>query len=136
MEKRMAEVKTKPNDRKVESYLSELNAAEKQRDSLVLLAMYERLTGEKARMWGDSIIGFGEYVYQYIGGRSGVWPRMAFSPRKQTLTLYNMERLSEYPDLASRLGKYTVGKSCLYVKRLADINLDVLEELIRRLWAD
>lgn len=81
-------------------------------------------------MWGDSIIGFGDYHYTYKSGRDGHWFLTGFSPRKQSLTLYIMSGFAEYDDLMAKLGKHTTGKSCLYIKKLEDVDLDVLEMLI------
>ena len=100
-------------------------------DSFVVLEMMKRLTGEEPTMWGSSIVGFGSYHYRYASGREGNWPRIGFSPRKQSLTIYVMPGFSRYDDLLSRLGKHRTGKSCLYVNKLADVDMDVLEELMR-----
>ena len=88
------------------------------------------VTGEKPKMWGPSIVGFGSYHYVYASGREGDWPLTGFSPRKQALTLYIMAGFGHYDELMSRLGKHKTGKSCLYVKRLSDIDESVLRELI------
>ncbi len=82
-------------------------------------------------MWGTSIVGFGTYHYKYASGREGDWMLTGFSPRKQALTLYIMAGFEKYQELMDQLGTFKTGKSCLYVKRLSDINLDVLEELVR-----
>jgi len=90
----------------------------------------ERLSGYEAKMWGSSIIGFGEYHYKYESGREGDMCRIGFSPRTQNLTLYMIPGYSEYADELSRLGKHKIGKSCLYIKRLSDVDESVLEEMI------
>ena len=90
----------------------------------------EEVTGEKAVMWGDSIVGFGTYHYVYASGREGDWPVTGFAPRKQALTLYIMSGFDQYDELLARLGKHSTGKSCLYIKRLSDVDVDVLRELV------
>ncbi len=127
----MAELKTKKNDASVEGFLTGVENERRREDSFVVLEMMKRITGEEPTMWGSSIVGFGSYHYRYASGREGNWPRIGFSPRKQSLTLYIMPGFSIYDDLLSRLGKHRTGKSCLYVNKLADVDTDVLEELIR-----
>lgn len=127
----MAELKTKKNDASVEGFLIGVENERRREDSFVVLEMMKRITGEEPTMWGSSIVGFGSYHYTYASGREGDWPRIGFSPRKQSLTLYVMPGFSNYDDLLSRLGKHRTGKSCLYVNKLADVDMDVLEQLIR-----
>ncbi len=127
----MAELKTKKNDASVEGFLIGVENERRREDSFVVLEMMKRITGEEPTMWGSSIVGFGSYHYRYASGREGDWPRIGFSPRKQSLTLYVMPGFSNYDDLLSRLGKHRTGKSCLYVNKLADVDMDVLEQLIR-----
>ena len=127
----MAELKTKKNDASVEGFLTGVENERRREDSFVVLEMMKRITGEEPTMWGSSIVGFGSYHYRYASGREGDWPRIGFSPRKQRLTLYVMPGFSNYDDLLSRLGKHRTGKSCLYVNKLADVDMDVLEQLIR-----
>jgi hypothetical protein len=88
------------------------------------------VTGEEPKMWGQGIVGFGTYHYVYASGREGDWPLAGFSPRKRNLTLYIMAGFKRYDDLMSKLGKYKTGKSCLYINKLDDIDLDVLRELV------
>ena len=90
------------------------------------------ITGELPKMWGNSIIGFGSYHYKYKSGREGDWFLTGFSPRKQSFTLYIMAGFSKYEELLSKLGKFTTGKSCLYIKRLSDVDLSVLETICIR----
>jgi len=92
----------------------------------------KQVTGDKPIMWGDSIIGFGTYKYKYASGRQGEWPVTGFSPRKQNLTIYIMSGFDEYDDLLTQLGKHSTGKSCLYIKKMEDIDQDVLRELISK----
>jgi hypothetical protein len=129
----MAENKTKLNELSVTAFIDAIPDEQKRQDSLAILALLRRLTGEEPRMWGEAIVGFGSYHYKYESGREGDSPRQAFSPRKQNLTIYGMAGLADHPDLAAKLGKYKTGKGCLYINKLADVDLAVLEELIRRM---
>jgi hypothetical protein len=131
----MAEAKTKPTEISVEAFINAIPEEQKRQDSQAILALLRRLTGEEPVMWGESIVGFGSYSYRYESGREGTAPRHAFSPRKDALTLYGMARLEEYPDLAGKLGKYKTGKGCLYIKKLADVDQKVLEEVLQRIIA-
>jgi hypothetical protein len=124
--------KTVPTGKSVREFLEGIEDEHKRRDSLELLGLMADVTGEDAVMWGDSIVGFGAYHYQYESGREGDMPLAGFSPRKQSLTLYIMDGFDEYDDLMKKLGKHNTGKSCLYVKRLEDVDQSVLRELVRR----
>ena len=126
----MAELKTKENDQSVEAFLSSIDDAQKQADCRALVAIMQEATGAAPRMWGDSIVGFGHYHYKYASGREGDWFLTGFAPRKQNLTLYIMAGFDNYEALLGKLGKHTTGKSCLYVKRLADVDMPVLTELV------
>jgi hypothetical protein len=126
----MAENKTKPTEKSVASYLDGIEDPERKADCKVIAQLMEELTGAKPRMWGDSIVGFGDYRYKYASGREGDWFLAGFSNRKQSLTLYIMGYLEFYTDILEGLGKFTHGKGCLYIKRLSDVNLDVLKTLI------
>lgn len=128
----MAEPKTRPNDKSVEAFLNSVEDEKKREDAFSLLKLMKEVMGEEPVMWGDSIVGFGRYHYRYASGREGDWPLTGFSPRKRDLTLYIMAGFDQYDDLLQRLGKFKTGKSCLYVKRLEDINLEVLRELVRQ----
>lgn len=126
----MAELKTKVNDQSVTAFL-EANADEKRRsDCFTILEMMKKATGAEPKMWGDSIVGFGSYHYKYASGQEGDWLLTGFSPRKQALTLYLMSGFTDFEDLLSRLGKYKTGKGCLYIKKLADVDQTILQELI------
>ena len=127
----MAENKTKPNDLSVEHFLENIEDPVKKEDSKTIAAMMEELTGAKPKMWGESIVGFGEIHYKYASGREGDWFQTGFSPRKQNLTIYIMGYLEFFTDLLDDLGKHKHGKGCLYIKRLEDVDLDVLQTLIR-----
>ena len=126
----MAELKTKPNDQSVEDFLNKVPDEKKHQDSFAILELMKQVTGDKPIMWGDSIVGFGIYKYKYASGRQGEWPVTGFSPRKQNLTLYIMSGFDEYDDLLKKLGKHSTGKSCLYIKKMEDIDQDVLRELV------
>lgn len=128
----MAELKTKPTDQSVEKFLNCVTNEKKRQDSKAILELMREVTGEEARMWGDSIIGFGSYHYTYKSGREGDWFLTGFSPRKQNLTLYIMAGFDEYDELLDKLGKYKTGKSCLYINKLDDVDTDVLRELVKR----
>ena len=126
----MAELKTKLTDASVEDFIDEIADERKRQDSYSILTMMQEVTGANAKMWGDSIVGFGSYHYKYASGREADWPLVGFSPRKQNLTLYIMSGFEQYDELLQRLGKHSTGKACLYVKRLADVDLAVLQELV------
>lgn len=126
----MAELKTKENDQSVDTFLSTIEDAQKQADCRTLVAIMREATGAEPRMWGDSIVGFGHYHYKYASGREGDWFLVGFSPRKQNLTLYIMAGFDNYEALLGKLGKHTTGKSCLYVKRLADLDMPALKQLV------
>ncbi len=128
----MSEPKTKPNEKDVEEFLNGVEDERKRKDSFAILELMQQVTGEQPMMWGDSIIGFGSYRYKYASGREGDWMLTGFSPRKQSLTLYIMSGFSEYEALLEKLGKYKTGKSCLYIKKLADVDQEVLRELVRQ----
>ncbi len=125
----MAELKTRPNDGDVDAFLATVENEKRREDCRVVMKMLARLTGEEPTMWGGSIIGFGTYDYEYDSGRTGTWPRIGCSPRKQSLTIYIMPGFDRYEEIMANLGKYRTGKSCLYVNRLEDIDLTVLEDL-------
>lgn len=106
-------------------------APEKKReDSYALIDLMRDITGEEATMWGTSIVGFGSYHYVYESGREGDMPLAGFSPRSAKFSLYIMAGFSKYEDILARLGKHKIGKSCLYINKLADVDMDVLRELI------
>ena len=126
----MADNKTKPTKQSVTDFVSNIEDPQTRADVRKVAAMMRRATGARARMWGSSIVGFGQYHYQYASGREGDFMLAGFSPRKQALTLYIMAGFSKYDALMKKLGKYKTGKSCLYVKRLADVDEKVLQQLI------
>lgn len=126
----MAENKTKPTTKSVPDFLNAIEDPVRREDCLRLAAMMEELTGSKPKMWGDSMVGFGDYHYKYASGREGDWFLTGFSPRKQALTLYIMGYLEFYKDVLEGLGKFKHGKGCLYIKKLEDIDLEKLKTLI------
>ena len=126
----MAELKTQPNDQNVEDFLNSVADGTKRRDSFTILELLKQITGSEPVMWGDSIIGFGSYHYKYASGREADWFLTEFSPRKRNLTLYIMSGFEGYDELLNKLGKHSTGKSCLYIKKLGDIDLEVLKELV------
>ncbi len=126
----MAEAKTKPNDQSVEGFLNKVPDEKKRQDSFAILELMKQVTGEEPIMWGDSIVGFGTYKYKYASGKEGEWPVTGFSPRKQNLTIYIMSGFDEYDELLENLGVHSTGKSCLYIKKLEDVDQDVLCELV------
>lgn len=126
----MAENKTKKNTASVASYLNAIDDPRKRSDAKKVAAMMRRATGKRARMWGSSIVGFGEYHYKYESGREGDWALVGFSPRKQNLVVYIMPGFDNFPALMKKLGKYKTGKSCLYLNKLDDVDHAVLEKLI------
>jgi hypothetical protein len=126
----MAELKTKENDASVQAYIDAIGDDARRADCEAVMALMSEVTGEEPAMWGDSIVGFGSYHYRYESGREGDWMLTGFSSRKQNLTLYIMSGFSRFDELMDRLGKFKTGKSCLYLKRLEDIDREVLRELI------
>ena len=127
----MAELKTKENDLDVAAFLDAVTPERRRGEARLLHDMMARVTGHEARMWGTSIVGYGRYHYQNVSGREGDWFLTGFSPRKQALSIYIMPGFSDYAALMSRLGKYRTGKSCLYINKLEDADLSVLEQLVR-----
>lgn len=126
----MAENKTKPTDASVAAFLDAVEGEQRRADCDVLMAMMGRVTGEPAKLWGPSIIGFGTYHYRYDSGREGDMPVAAFSPRKGEFSVYLTPDSPGQTELLSRLGKHRMGKSCLYIRKLADVDLAVLEQLV------
>lgn len=132
-----AELKTKATEVSVAAYVAALDHPVRRADAGILLDLYGRVTGEEPRMWGPSIIGYGRYRYKYDTGREGEMCRSGFSPRKASLVLYLMGRYCDPPTqarmdtLLARLGKHKTGKSCLYINKLADVDMAVLAEMVR-----
>jgi hypothetical protein len=126
----MAELKTKPTDSSVEEFLNAIVGEERRADCRTLVKMMKRATRAEPRMWGPSIVGFGDFHYKYDSGREGDWFLAGFSPRKQDLTLYLMGGLMDKQPLLEKLGKHKRGKGCLYLKKLADTDVKVLAALV------
>jgi Domain of unknown function (DU1801) len=127
----MAELKTKPTDQSVADFINQISDAERREDCFTIAKLMEEITGDKPKMWGPSIIGFGSYHYKYASGREGDWLVTGFSPRKKDLTLYLMMGFEKHQDLMKQLGKHSTGKACLYIKRLSDVHLPTLKKLIK-----
>lgn len=128
----MAELKTKPTGADVTAFLNGVADEQKRRDCFTLVEIMREATGAEPEMWGDSIVGFGSQHYRYASGREGDWPITGFSPRKQNLTLYLTYGFEQYGDLLAKLGKHSTGKACLYVKRLSDVDMPTLREMVNR----
>src|SRR3954468_11648278 len=123
-----AEIKTKRSEASVESFLKTLSDSQQQTDSRTILSMMQKISGVPPKMWGPAIIGFGNMTLKYDSGRELEWMKIGFSPRKANLTLYGV--LSGNEKLSEKLGKFTTGKGCLYIKKLTDIDQKVLEKMI------
>lgn len=126
----MAELKTRHNADDVNAFINAADSERKRDDSFELLRLIKKITGEEPRMWGASIIGFGRYHYKYKSGREGDWFLSGFSPRKQSMTVYLTGGYSGSEDLLKKLGKHKVSVGCLYFKKLEDIDVSILEQLI------
>ena len=132
----MSELKTKPTKASVAAFLNSVEDDQRRRDTREVVKLMKEITGKRAKMWGSSIVGFGTYHYKYKSGREGDWPVTGLSPRKQNLAIYVMPGFSRYSALMKKLGKYKTGKSCLYLKKLDDVDRKVLRQLIARSVAD
>ncbi len=133
----MSTIKTHVNDASVEDFINRVATGAKRDDSFVLLEMFTRITGEQPKMWGSSIIGFGQYHYKSERSRQeGDWPLTGFSPRKQNLTLYIMQGFDGFEDFLKDLGKHKTSVSCLYINKLTDVDLAVLEKLLKKSFAE
>lgn len=130
--KKAADLKTKPNSKSVEAFINAVPNEQRRKDAKTALALMKKWTGLKPKMWGPSIIGFGSYHYKYESGREGDMCMTGFSPRASSIVFYVMGGAPEGDPLFKKLGKHKTGKSCLYVNRLDDIDLGVLEKIIRQ----
>ncbi len=128
----MAELKTKKNDGDVEAFLNNVAHDKRRTDAFKMLDLMKEVTGEQPKMWGASIIGFGDYHYKYESGREGDWFLTGFSPRKQSLTLYITSGFAQYQELMAKLGKHKTGKGCLYINKLEDVDEAVLKTLVKK----
>lgn len=133
----MSTIKTVVNDASVEDFIHSVEDDTRKRDGFALLEMFKKVTGETPKMWGTSIIGFGQYHYKSERSKQeGDWPLTGFSPRKQNLTLYVMPGFNDYAGLLSKLGKHKTSKGCLYINRLSDVDPSVLEAIIEKSYKD
>lgn len=130
----MSDNQTRETGASVAAFIKGINNETRRADAAALVKLMSRITGVKPKMWGPSIVGFGKYHYQYDSGREGEMLRVGFSPRKSNLALYLIAKPDDYADRLSHLGKHKTGGSCLYVNKLSDVDLKVLEEMIRRSW--
>lgn len=128
----MAELKTKKNEASVERFINSVPDAQKRKDAFVILEMMKKITGDEPKMWGSSIIGFGEIHLKYESGRELDWMKMGFSPRKQNLTLYLGMGGGSFDSILKKLGKYKTGKGCLYINKLSDVDTKALQEMIKK----
>ena len=128
----MAELKTKENETNVEAFLNGIEDEQRRKDCQAVAKMMQQVTKAKPKMWGSAIVGFGSYHYKYASGREGDWMLVAFSPRKQNLTLYITAGFDGREDLMMKLGKHKTGKGCLYINKLSDIDTTVLKTLIQK----
>lgn len=126
----MAELKTQPTGASVADFLNSVADEKKRQDAYTLLKMMQEEMGVEPKMWGPAIVGFGDMRYKYASGREGDWFPMGFSPRKQALTVYITGGFEPHAALLSQLGKYTTGMGCLYIKRLSDIDLPTLRQIV------
>lgn len=127
----MAENKTQPTDASVDAFIDAVTPERRREDARVMCDLMGAITGEEPVMWGSSIVGFGQYHYKYDSGREGDFMRLGFSPRKSALVLYLMSGFSGRDALLARLGKYRTSRACLYINKLADVDMQVLETLLR-----
>jgi len=128
----MAELKTRKSAARVDNFLQQVRDPKQREDCYALVGVMRKITGAEPAMWGPSIVGFGSYHYKYNSGREGDWFLTGFSPRKQSLSVYIMSGFGEFESLMKSLGKHKTGKSCLYIKRLEDVDLFVLTKLIQK----
>ena len=127
----MAELKTKKTEASVDDFLNAIEDEQTRKDCWDIAEIMEKATKAKPRMWGPAIVGFGSFVYKYADGREMDWMLIAFSPRKKNITLYVYGDFPGYDALMARLGTYKCGKSCIYIKRLADVHLPTLKKLVQ-----
>jgi hypothetical protein len=128
----MAEPKTTPNDGDVVAFLNQVENEQKRQDCFAILELMRQATGEQPVMLGDAITGYDRYHYRYASGREGDSPLVGFSPRKQNITIYITSGFEQYESLLNRLGKHSTAKSCLYLKKLDDVDTTILAELVKR----
>ena len=132
----MAELKTKATRKSAVKYIRNLSHEGRRQDAEVLLELFQHITGKDPVIWGDSIVGFGRYHYEQRSGQAASWPVTGFSPRKQQLVIYIMPGFDNYQTLLDKLGKHRHARSCLYINKLADVDLKILERLISRAYRE
>lgn len=133
----MSTIKTLVSNASVEDFINSVDGDVKKADAFKILEMYKKATNEKPKMWGSSIIGFGQYHYKSERSKQeGDWPLAAFSPRKQSLTLYIMPSFHDYSDLLSKLGKHKIKGGCLYINKLSDVDVALLGKIIKHSYDD
>jgi len=125
-----AKLKTTQNEKSPKDFIASVENEHRRKDATTLLKLFNRVTGMKPKMWGSSIIGYGRYEYKYESGREGEFMMTGFSPRKTSSTIYIMPGYQDLSEMLDRLGKHKTGKSCLYINKLSDVDLEVLEEII------
>lgn len=130
----MAEQKSKPNSKSVSAYIKTLPSEQKIKDAKTALALFKKITKLKPKMWSPTLIGFGKYHYKYESGHEGYAPEMAYSPQKSRHVFYVMNGTKIQNQLLKKLGKYKTGKVCLYINKLADVDVEVLEEILVEAW--
>ena len=128
----MGELKTKPRNASAKAFLDRIADKQRRQDCKVVSKLMKQATKAAPRMWGPAIVGFGDFHYRYASGREGDWFQTGFSPRKENLTLYLMPGLDRYGQLLAKLGKHKRSKSCLHIRKLSDVDLQVLKELVER----
>jgi hypothetical protein len=128
----MDENKTQPTNESVKDFINRITDEERRADCFAVAKIMEEVTGQKPKMWGPSIVGFGTFHYKYASGREGDWLVTGFSPRKKDLTLYLMMGFEKHAELMKKLGKHSAAKSCLYIKRLSDVHVPTLKTLIKK----
>jgi hypothetical protein len=127
----MAELKTKLNQASVDDFINAIQDQQVRQDCWTIVEIMQEATQARPQMWGTSLVGFGSYHYKYASGREADWMLTGFSPRKQNITLYIMAGFEQYDEMLAQLGKHTCGKSCLYIKRLSDIHVPTLKQLVQ-----
>lgn len=125
----MAEIKTKAGKENIIDFLNAVSPDTKKKDAFQLLELFKRITGLEAQLWGGAIIGFGKYDYQQKGGQKSEWFLAGFAPRKSNISIYTMAGFEQYESLLKQLGKYKTGMGCLYINKLTDVDLAVLEKI-------
>lgn len=132
----MTELKTKKTKKSVSAFINSIEDEQVRHDCKKILKIMKDITGKQPAMWGDSIIGFDSYHYKYASGREGDWFKIGFSPRKQAITIYIMPGYQDYSAILKKLGPHKTGKCCVYIKRLEDIHLPTLKQLLRQGYKD